>query len=223
VFSNPTTPNLADYLTFLAGIGIPPIATPAVFPMVSGAATQGGDPASLTDFTQSWRTNQWAGSFLTDSTQGATTYLTSNTSVTVLFATPFANPVVAGDDYQIVPGIAPVSLSIALEIVNQTLAQVSPTIYTLAVYNLAADRLINYAPDVAGQTFFQDLRKKLRLSEISVGVPSQASTDGLATGILNPEQMKLFTLGDLQTLKTGPGRQYMSFAQMVGRTVYGLS
>lgn len=225
MFTQPTTPNLADYITFLAGIGIPPVNTPAVFPTVNGTQTTGGDVASLIDQSQSWDPNQWAGYFLTDVTQNETTFIASNDPITLNFVTPFATPVQANDAYQIVPAIAPVSLSIAQEIVNDVLAQVSPTIYTLAVYNLAADRLINYAQDVPGQTFFRDLRgpDKFDVNRLSVGVPSQVSDQGTAVGILNPEQMRLFTLQDLSTLRTPFGRQYMAFAQMVGRTLYGLS
>jgi hypothetical protein len=228
VFSNPTTPNLTDYLSFLAGIGIPPPNTPQapnasqVFPILNGTAT-GGDVANLIDNSQQWSANQWAGYFLTDVTQSQTTYLASSDPITLNFVTPFAAPVQADDAYQIVPGIVPTSLAIALEIVNDVLARVSPSIYTLAVYNLAADRLINYAPDVPGQTFFADLRKLFRIMDVSVGVPSSANDQGTAVGILNPEQMKLLTLADLQTLKTFCGRNYMGIAQGVGRTVFGLS
>lgn len=52
---------------------------------------------------------------------------------------------------QIIPG----SLTVALDTVNLTLAQASPQIYTLAVYNLATDRLINFAMDQPNQNFFQ--------------------------------------------------------------------
>lgn len=99
----------------------------------------------------------------------------------------------------------------------------APTLYVLAVYNLAADRLINFATDVTGQTYFQDWRKALRINEVSVGVPSSASDGGTATGILNPEQLERLTLLDLSTLKTPFGRTYMGFAQAYGTTIWGLS
>jgi len=97
------------------------------------------------------------------------------------------------------------------------------TVYVQAVYNLATDQLFNWASDVAGQTYFSSKRKDWNIFTLSVGVASQASDQGTAVGILNPEQMRLFTLQDLQTLKTPWGRRYMAYAQMYGRSLWGLS
>lgn len=115
------------------------------------------------------------------------------------------------------------TLKIALEIVNAILNMGSATLYTLAVYNLGADRLINFANDIDGQSYFKDLRKELRILDVRVGVPSAANDAGTAVSILNPEQLKTLTLADLQTLKTPYGRQYMGIAQDFGPTIWGLS
>lgn len=115
------------------------------------------------------------------------------------------------------------SFDVAYDIVNPDLAQGSSLIYVLAVYNLGVDRLINYAIDVSGQTYFADLRKSLNLLDITVGVIDSGSDQGTSAGIANPEQMKLLTFQDLQTLKTPYGRQYMAFAQMYGQTLWGLT
>jgi hypothetical protein len=113
------------------------------------------------------------------------------------------------------------TLGVALELVNQQL-QVSPTIYTLAVYNLAADRLINYAQDQPGQTFFQDTRKALNIYAIGLGVVTSASDQGTSMSQLNTDAMKDFTLMDLQVLKTPWGRNYLGFAQSIG-AIWGLN
>lgn len=190
--------------------------------MPSGTAT-GGDIGSLIDGTQNWKPDQWASGFsVIDETLGQMVEIDSNDPATLFFVTQLTDPVQLGDSYQIIPDIVLTTLDIAREMVNETL-QVSPNIYTLAVYNLATDRLINYANDVPGQTFFQDLRKQFRLTDVSVGVPSQASDQGTAVGILNPEQLKLLTIQDLQTMKTPYGRVYMGFAQAYGQTIWGLS
>lgn len=120
--------------------------------------------------------------------------------------------------------IIPVSLAIACETVNPALLVV-PTLYTLAVYNLAADRLINYAPDQPTQTYFKDLRgpKQLNLNSVSVGVPSATADQGTSAGILNPEFMKTMTLLDLGTLRTNPGRAYMEIALQYGSSIWGAS
>jgi hypothetical protein len=216
---NPTTPNLTDYISFWYGVvGIPEDNLPSA----SGAAT-GGDINTLIDLFQTWDINQWTGYSAVDVTQNETASIISNDQVNLNFTAPVANPVLPGDQYLIVPDIVPTSLAIAREIVNETLAQVSASIYTLAVYNLAADRLVNFASDVEGQTYFGDLRGQFRILDVSVGVPSSANDSGVGVGILNPEQMKMFTLQDLQTLKTPMGRQYMGFAQAYGPSIWGLS
>jgi hypothetical protein len=112
----------------------------------------------------------------------------------------------------------------ALQVAGPCGSQVTAlTIYVQAVYNLATDRLYNWAGDVGGQTYFRDKRKEWGIFTISVGVAAQASDQGTAIGLLNPDQMQLLTLQDLQTLKTPWGRQYMAYAQMYGRNLWGLT
>lgn len=219
-------PNLPDYLSFLAGIGIPP-ADPdmaGVFPTASGQAT-GGDNQRLTDSSQQWSEDRWLGYDLFDITQNVLGSIVESDQTDLLLAQPLANPIQAGDSYQILPGIVNTTLTVAKSIVNRDLALIAPQIYVLAVYNLAADRLINFAPDVPGQTFFADLRgpDKYNLMAFAPGVVTTASDAGTAGSLLNPEQMRLFTLQDLQLLRTFYGRQYLSFAQMLGTTLYGIS
>lgn len=218
MWTKPTTPNLTDYLSFLSNVvGIPG----SNFPSVTGIAT-GGSQTTLTDSLAVWTINQWKGSIVNDSTQGVTASVLSNTSSILTFAA-LANPIAVGDTYLIAPQALLTTFNIAMATVNDTLACASADLYVLAVYNLATDRLINYAPDVGGQTFFQDQRTKFRVLDVSVGVPSAASDQGTAVGILNPEFMKTMTLQDLQTLKTPWGRAYMGIALDYGSNLWGLS
>jgi len=115
------------------------------------------------------------------------------------------------------------TLTVAQGIVNTALEDVDAAIYTLAVYNLAADRLINYAQDQDGQSFFKNLRAQFNIGSPSVGVVASTSDQGTSTSLLNPEALKGLTLADLQTLKTPFGRQYMAFAQTYGPTIWGVS
>ena len=120
-------------------------------------------------------------------------------------------------------GIIADTLTIAQDVVNPLLASMSGTLYVLAVYNLAADRLLNYAADQANQTYFRDMRKELRLNDFSAGVPAAVSDNGTSVGLVNPEWMKAMTLQDLHTLKTPYGRRYMEIAQSWGPTIWGAS
>jgi hypothetical protein len=115
------------------------------------------------------------------------------------------------------------TLNAALEVVSDTISEASALMYTLAVYNLAADRLFNYAPDVSGQTFFAEQRKLMKLTVPKLGVPASVNDQGTAVGILNPEQLRTLTLFDLQTLKTPWGREYMGIAQNYGSNIWGLT
>ncbi len=218
-FANPTTPNLGDYLVFLLGVvGIPS----AQFASASGTATA-GSTTTLTDTTQTWTVNQWAGYAVQDTTQGAVTYVASNTANTLTLSPALTLPVTTGDGYLVLPAIAAETFSVAMDITNDALSQAAGSQYSLAVYNLGADRLINYATDIAGQTFFTDLRKELKITTLSVGVASSANDQGTSVGILNPEAMRMFTMMDLQTLKTPYGRTYMGIAQQYGPSIWGVT
>lgn len=139
------------------------------------------------------------------------------------------------------PDASPVinmALAVAMSIVNRALYAVSlpmtdtagvelisqpESIYTLAVYNLAGDNLVNYAPDQQGRDYFQDLRKKLNINGFVSGVISGSSDQGTSQQLVVQEAAKNFTLANLQSLKTPWGRQYLAFAQTYGPTTWGLS
>lgn len=114
------------------------------------------------------------------------------------------------------------ALAVALEIANTGLNEVSSLIYTLAVYNLAGDNLINYANDQVGQTYFAQLRQNWNITGFIAGVISGSSDESTSQTILTPEAMKGLMLADLQNLKTPYGRQYLAFAQSYG-SLWGLS
>ena len=110
---------------------------------------------------------------------------------------------------------------VAIAIANPELAAVPP-IYMLAVYNLAGDNLVNFAPDVPPSTYWSDLRTSFATFAFAPGVVTSSSDSGTSTSLLNPEQMKDFTLANLQNLKTPYGRQYLAWAQSYG-PLWGLT
>lgn len=153
--------------------------------------------------------------------------------------TPFANPLVPSQaDYllfirqhmQIGPAYLPdsslwitASFSMAQETVYLALANASALIYTLAIYNLAADRLLHFATDLPGQTKFEELRKALNLNGFASGMISSSSDQGTSQSMMVPEWAQMMTLGDLNLTRTSFGRQYLEFAQNAGSTIWGLS
>ena len=119
--------------------------------------------------------------------------------------------------------------NISLMIVNRGLMAVPspdpayPNLYALAVYNLAADRLVNFAQDQTGYTVFQDLRKSCNLDGFVSGVIQSTSDESTSSSFVVPKQLEELTIFDLQTIKTPWGRTYMGFAQMAGPTIWGLT
>ena len=101
--------------------------------------------------------------------------------------------------------------------------QVQPLVYMLAVYNFAGDRLINFAQDQAGSTFFADARTTLGINNFQAGVVASAGDQGTSGALVVPEFFQNLTMADLQSLKTPYGRQYIAFAQQYGPNVWGIS
>lgn len=225
----PTTPNLPDYLTFLGEggvVGIPAVNLPPGF---TGTGTVDGTTEDLVVAT-----------VLTGSVEiGASVYDANGLIPVSVTVTKQISGSAGGPGVYLMSGVSTgaaageaigayndtvvMSFQVAKDIVNLALNCGSPRIYTLAVYNLAADRLINFALDIPDQTYFKDLRCRLRVEDRTPGVVSSTSDEGTSSSYLNPEFMETLTLQDLQTLKTPYGRQYMAFAQMYGRTIWGLT
>lgn len=114
------------------------------------------------------------------------------------------------------------AFDLAIATVNLTL-NVVPIVYTLAVYNLAGDQLINWAPDQPSQKFFRDLRAELKISAFAAGVVASSGDDGTNVSLATPDYMKQLTLSDLQNLKTPYGRAYLAAAQKYGPGAWGVA
>lgn len=116
----------------------------------------------------------------------------------------------------------PLSYAIATDIVSQWLAAIQTDIYTLAVYNLAADRLINFCPDQPDQNYFATARTNFSINQFVAGVVQTTYDVTTGDSFLVPEAFKYLTMLDLSTLNTPYGRTYMAFAQQLG-PLWGLS
>lgn len=101
----------------------------------------------------------------------------------------------------------------------------SPSIYAVAVYNLGADTLINYAadiPDSTDPTYWSDLRGTFGINSFTGGVINFSSDQSTSEGIAVSDFLKSLTLADLQNLKTPWGRNYLALAQNIG-TLWGIT
>jgi len=97
------------------------------------------------------------------------------------------------------------------------------SVYTMAVYNYGADRLLNLANDAAGQCFFRDLRSSLGLHSFSAGLVVSSSDQGTSQTLEIIAAAKSMTLTDLQMMKTPYGRAYLDYAQNYGGNIWGLT
>jgi hypothetical protein len=114
------------------------------------------------------------------------------------------------------------SYNIAIDTVSRTIQAASPTLYLVAVYNLAGDTLINLAPDAPPSTYFADIRKEWGVNDFVAGVVTGAGDESTSDTLVVPEAFKTLSLANLQNLKTQYGREYLSIAQRVG-TAWGIS
>lgn len=117
----------------------------------------------------------------------------------------------------------PITFDMAKHQINWELSYAAGNLFPLVFYNLAGDRLINFAQDIAGQEFFAGQRAKYRIHEPAVGVVSSGGDGGTSMGLVNPEQLKQMTWTELQMLKTPFGRYYMGYAMASGPTLFGMS
>lgn len=114
------------------------------------------------------------------------------------------------------------SYDLAVAVVNPQIQQIGAFVYDTAVYNLAADYLINYAPDIAPYTFFEELRAKFDCIGFVSGVITSSSDAGTSQSLQVPTAFSELTLSDLQRLKTKYGRRYVEIAQQCSNS-WGLS
>lgn len=129
---------------------------------------------------------------------------------------------VTGTQLPVTSEVVPYVFGIAMGQVLLLIQQVAPAEYTRAVYNLATDLLINYAPDQVNQTFFQDLRTKFHIANFRAGVVSSTSDESTSVSIEVVESLKNLTVMDLNNLKTPYGQTYIGISQQYG-SIWGIS
>lgn len=121
------------------------------------------------------------------------------------------------------------SFNISLNTVNGDFAKVPNansalfSIYSLMVFNLGMDLLINNCPDQTNQTFFEDLRKTFKIGNFVAGVVQSTNDEGTGVGLLVPEAFAGLTVDQLENLKTPYGRRYLGWAQKYGPSIWGMS
>ena len=133
------------------------------------------------------------------------------------------------------PGIA---LGISLGIVNQSLINMPIpqfdaagvalntggfSIYSQAVYNLAAHTLLMLTPDQPGFTYFAKQRRKFNLNGFTSGVVQSSSNEASSVSMVVQDAAKAFTLANLSQFQTPYGRFYAQLAQSYGPSTFGIT
>lgn len=95
--------------------------------------------------------------------------------------------------------------------------------YTLAVYNCAGHIQIRITPDEDGRTFFKESRATFGMLKMSVGLVQATSNVDTSSTFAVPDSLKQLTLSDLGFMTTPWGRDFLSYNQDYGPSVWGLS
>jgi hypothetical protein len=130
----------------------------------------------------------------------------------------FSTTVLPADDLQI-----EYAYCVAKATINYFLRCLPSIIYRTALYNLATDTLINVAMDQPGSCFFEDLRRKMGMTQFVGGVIKNACGQGTQESLDVPIGFNNLTIADLQNLKTPYGRVYLGIAQSYGPSLWGIS
>ena len=100
--------------------------------------------------------------------------------------------------------------------------------YTLACYNCATHLLFVITPDTPPSNYFATMRgttaEGLGLVVPSTGLVSDSANDqGTSVSLAEPKWAKGLTVGQLGFFKTPWGREYLSYQQSYGPSVWGLT
>lgn len=108
---------------------------------------------------------------------------------------------------------------------NQALC--APTLasieYVLAVYNLGTDRFVRLAMDDGQGTFYQTQRATYNILDFRPGVVMASGDGPTSQTLVVPDWYKELPMWGQELLKTPWGREYVSYAQMYGPYVVGVS
>lgn len=129
--------------------------------------------------------------------------------------------------------VIPMAFEIAVDVVNRAIQLAAPTLYNLAVYNLAGSNVLNYAQDASNApvisgsdppaAYFANIRRVFNMNGFVSGVIQSAGDEGTNQSMVVQEAAKNFTLSDLQNLKDPYGRRYLAIAQFYGPSIWGVS
>lgn len=222
-FTNPTTPNLADFITFCQTQGVASAFLLASSDYYTWALNFAMDRApyvpqipgieySLACYNLGLH---WLITHAPDATGLALSSLAwSNGLVTATPAVALGVALGASFPVQIV-GCAPVGFNGSF-----TASAVSASTF---VYALEANPGTATTLGLFNLAFFSGLRTQWNVLGLVPGVVQSTGDQGTNTSLVVPEFFKTMTLEQLDLIKTPWGRAYLAYAQKAGPTVFGVS
>lgn len=221
----PPPPNQTDYTAFLRSLGFDATVLPDASPYIPDSLQVAIDITN--EVLQCVAPNEAVRAiynlgadtllnYVPDQTPPLASLAWAGGVVTATTAAPLPSNLLVGSTFvTIVAGTTPVGYS----------GTVSATVTAgnAFTYALASDPGAETVPGTYSANFFASLRARWNVNAITTGLVSASNDESTGMSVLNPEQMKEFTLANLQQMKTPYGRAYLAFAQSYGQTLWGLT
>ncbi len=222
-FTNPGTPNLADFIVFAQNQGVTVADLDPSSPYYQWALTKGEDVAlyvpQITSIEYVLAVYNYAFHALLKIAQDTSGLALSSlvwASGVVTATTAVALIPAAGSVYGIaVSGAVPLGYNGAFQ---GTVTGANTLVYPLATNPGAATQA-----GFLAQTFFSDQRKAYGLLSFPVGAISSSSDEATSQSVVVPEFFKTLTLSGMDLMRTPWGREYLDYAQTYGQNVVGVS
>jgi hypothetical protein len=225
-FVQPTTPNVADYTTWLLGQGFLPQYLPAGSSWIEYALNQ----ALII-------VNQYGQCIVGGSPNVAYTLAVYNCATHIqVKITPDLTVAVTGSisgTTMNVTGVTSGNIVVGMAITNLTAASLPLTVLAfgtgnggLGTYTVSESLTISSTAINLSGTFFQTMRGPppggFNMLGFVPGVVQASADQGTSSTLLVPEFFKNLTIGDLNFLLTPWGREYLAYAQDFG-DLWGMS
>lgn len=222
-FTDPTAPNLADFITFCQAQGVSAVYLDPASPYYQWAFSHAVNtvwtvpqvPAieyviAVYNFGMHWLVCN-----APDVTDQAITSMTWSGGAVIV--TPAAAlPMAIGTAFSVViGGVLPLTYNGAFD------AQVISS--TTFAYALDSNPGNVTTQGVFGFQFFANLRKQYKLLSLVAGPVQTATDQGTSTTLVVPDFFKTVTMADIDLMKTPWGQRYLAYAQKAGPSIVGLS
>lgn len=222
-FTNPTTPNLADFIVFCREQGVTTTDLPDASPYFTWAYTQAYDIAfSVSDIAAIlyvlavYNLGFHTLLMLAQDTSGLGLASLTWSTGQVTGATSVALSAPVGSTLTLsIAGTVPLAY-------NGTYSAVVTGTNTF-VYALQNNPGVTTQVGTYGTVFFSTLRTRYNLLAFSAGAISSSSDQGTSESTVNPDFFKHLTFYDLNVMLTPWGRSYLAFAQAYGPNIVELS